>query len=81
MLAQSGMEMSMENRCGSYLQMNQDVVHAECREEGIEVLSYKKAMEKYEPGPGTTTGRPLTRIKMKLQNIGNSILAKRKRSS
>ena len=44
----SGMEMSMENRCGSYLQMNQDVVHAECREEGIEVLSYKKAMEKYD---------------------------------
>src|SRR5208282_5281791 len=47
-LVQSGIELSMENRCGSYLQMNQDVVHAECREEGIEVLSYKKAMEKYD---------------------------------
>ena len=38
----------MENRCGSYLQMNQDVVHAECHQEGIEVLWYKKAMEKYD---------------------------------
>ena len=47
-LVQSGINLSMENRCGSYLQMNQDVVHAECHQEGIEVLSYKKAMEKYD---------------------------------
>ncbi|MGA7797752.1 MAG: SufD family Fe-S cluster assembly protein, partial [Methanoregula sp.] len=47
-LVQSGIELSMENRCGSYLQMNQDVVHAECHQEGIEVLSYRKAMEKYD---------------------------------
>jgi len=47
-LVQSGINLSMEDRCGSYLQMNQDVVHAECHQEGIEVLSYKKAMEKYD---------------------------------
>jgi hypothetical protein len=37
-LAQSGIELGMANRCGSYLQMNQDVMHATCSEEGIEVL-------------------------------------------
>jgi Fe-S cluster assembly scaffold protein SufB len=46
-LAQSGIDLTMKNRCGSYLQMDQDIVHAECEQEGIEVLSYKKAMEKY----------------------------------
>jgi len=46
-LAQSGIDLAMRNRCGSYLQMDQDIVHAECSEEGIEVLSYKRAMEKY----------------------------------
>ena len=46
-LVQSGMDLNSENRCGSYLQMDQDVVHAECRQEGIEVLSYKQAVEKY----------------------------------
>lgn len=47
-LAQSGIDLAMKNRCGSYLQMDQEVVHAECMQEGIEVLSYKKAMEKYD---------------------------------
>lgn len=47
-LAQSGIDLSMANRCGSYLQMDQDIVHAECSAEGIEVLSYRKAMEKYD---------------------------------
>ena len=46
-LAQTGIDLSMANRCGSYLQMDQDVVHTECSAEGIEVLSYGKAMEKY----------------------------------
>jgi Fe-S cluster assembly scaffold protein SufB len=46
-LAQSGIDLTMKNRCGSYLQMDQEIVHAECEQEGIEVLSYKKAMEKY----------------------------------
>jgi Fe-S cluster assembly protein SufB len=47
-LAQSGIDLAMRNRCGSYLQMDQDIVHAECEQEGIEVLPYKKAMEKYD---------------------------------
>ena len=46
-LAQSGIELGMANRCGSYLQMNQDVMHATCSEEGIEVLPYKRALERY----------------------------------
>jgi hypothetical protein len=46
-LAQSGIELGMANRCGSYLQMNQDVMHATCSEEGIDVLPYGLAMEKY----------------------------------
>jgi Fe-S cluster assembly scaffold protein SufB len=46
-LALSGIELGMVNRCGSYLQKNQDVMHATCSESGIEVLSYKVAMEKY----------------------------------
>jgi hypothetical protein len=46
-LAQSGIDLSMNNRCGSFLQMDQDVVHAECSQEGIEILSYAKAFEKY----------------------------------
>ncbi len=47
-LAQSGIDLAMKNRCGSYLQMDQDIVHSECSQEGIEVLTYKKAMEKYD---------------------------------
>jgi len=46
-LTQSGIELTMANRCGSYLQMNQDVVHATCSEQGIEVLSVGAALEKY----------------------------------
>ncbi len=46
-LAQSGIDLAMTNRCGSYLQMDQDIVHSECSAEGIEVLPYKKAFEKY----------------------------------
>jgi len=44
-IVQSGIDFNLENRCGSYLQMDQDVVQSECRQEGIEVLSFKKAME------------------------------------
>ena len=47
-LEQSGIDLAMKNRCGSYLQMDQDIIHAECNQEGIEVLSYKKAFEKYD---------------------------------
>ncbi len=47
-MAQAGFDLGMKNRCGTYLQMDQDIVHAECAEEGIEVLSYKRGMEKYD---------------------------------
>lgn len=46
-LLQSGIELSQANRCGSYLQMDQDVVHASCSESGIEVLSIQAALDKY----------------------------------
>jgi Fe-S cluster assembly scaffold protein SufB len=47
-LAQSGIDLAMGNRCGSYIQMNQDVVQESCREEGIEVLSFGNALKKYD---------------------------------
>lgn len=47
-IEQSGMDLSMANRCGSFLQMDQDIIHAECSDSGIEVLSYKAAMAKYD---------------------------------
>ncbi|HMK15805.1 MAG TPA: SufD family Fe-S cluster assembly protein [Methanomicrobiales archaeon] len=47
-LRQSGIELSMVNRCGSYLQMNQDVQHATCSAEGVEVLSIGEALKRYD---------------------------------
>ena len=47
-LTQVGIDLTTKNRCATYLQMDQDVVQADCGESGIEVLSYKKAMEKYD---------------------------------
>jgi Fe-S cluster assembly scaffold protein SufB len=47
-LAQAGIDLDLKSRCGSYLQMDQDLVHAECGESEIEVLPYKQAMEKYD---------------------------------
>ena len=47
-LQQSGIELSMVNRCGSYLQMNQDVQHATCSAEGVEVLSIADALKRYD---------------------------------
>ncbi len=47
-LSQAGIDLAMKSRCGSFLQIDQDVVHAECGESGIEVLPYKRAMEKYD---------------------------------
>lgn len=47
-LTQAGIDLDLKNRCGSYLQMDQDLVHAECGESEIEVLPYKQAMEKYD---------------------------------
>jgi Fe-S cluster assembly scaffold protein SufB len=47
-LQQSGIELSMINRCGSYMQMNQDVLHATCSAEGVEVLSIADALKRYD---------------------------------
>ena len=47
-LRQSGIELSMINRCGSYLQTNQDVQHATCSAEGVEVLSIADALKRYD---------------------------------
>lgn len=47
-LSQAGIDLAMKSRCGSFLQIDQDVVHSECGQSGIEVLPYKKAMEKYD---------------------------------
>ncbi len=47
-MALVGFEPGMANRCGSYLQMNQDVLHATCAEEGIEVLSIADALSKFK---------------------------------
>ncbi|MDD1670335.1 MAG: SufD family Fe-S cluster assembly protein [Methanomicrobiales archaeon] len=47
-LQQSGIELSMINRCGSYMQMNQDVLHATCSAEGVEVLSIADALMRYD---------------------------------
>jgi len=46
-LAQAGIDLELKSRCGSYLQMDQDMIHAECAESEIEVLPYKLAMEKH----------------------------------
>ncbi|HXW98708.1 MAG TPA: SufD family Fe-S cluster assembly protein [Methanomicrobiales archaeon] len=46
-LQQSGIELSMVNRCGSYMQVNQDVLHATCSAEGVEVLSITDALKRY----------------------------------
>ena len=47
-LSQSGIELDNPgtSRCGSYLQVNQDVVDATCQDESIEVLSFAKALGK-----------------------------------
>jgi Fe-S cluster assembly scaffold protein SufB len=47
-IAQVGIDLTKKNRCGTYLQMDQDIVQEECNESGIEVLSYKRAMEKFD---------------------------------
>jgi Fe-S cluster assembly scaffold protein SufB len=47
-MAQTGINLSLAGRCGSYLQMDQEVMHATCAEEGIEVLSIKEALAKHD---------------------------------
>ncbi len=33
-VAQAGIDLAMKNRCGSYLQIDQDIVQAECSQQG-----------------------------------------------
>ncbi len=47
-LEHSGLDLKMTNRCGSFFQIDQDIVHTSCIEEGIEVLTLVKALQKYE---------------------------------
>lgn len=47
-LTQSGIDLNLGNRCGSYIQMNQDVVQESCSEKGIKVLSIGTALKKYD---------------------------------
>ena len=47
-LSQSGIELTLANRCGSYFQKDQEIVQSTCVEEGIEVLPYALAMKKYD---------------------------------
>lgn len=46
-LAQTGLEVSMKNRSGSFFQMDQEIKQATTLEKGIEVLPIKDALEKY----------------------------------
>ena len=47
-LEQSGIELSSENRCGSFLQTDQDIRHTSCTYEGIEMLPTAEALKKYD---------------------------------
>jgi len=46
-LEQTGLDMTMKKRSGSFFQKDQHIVHAKSEAEGIEVLSLKDALEKY----------------------------------
>ncbi|MDD1653251.1 MAG: SufD family Fe-S cluster assembly protein [Methanomicrobiales archaeon] len=46
-MAQVGIDLAMTSRCGSYLQLNQEVAHATCSESGIEVISTADALMRY----------------------------------
>ncbi|KUG21387.1 MAG: SufD family Fe-S cluster assembly protein [Methanomicrobiaceae archaeon] len=47
-LALTGLDLEMTNRCGSFFQIDQDVVHTSCAAEGIEVIPIAAALEKYD---------------------------------
>ncbi|NLA38641.1 MAG: SufD family Fe-S cluster assembly protein [Methanomicrobiales archaeon] len=47
-LALTGLEVGMQNRCGSFFQIDQNVVQTTCGAEGIEMLPIKAALEKYD---------------------------------
>ena len=47
-LALTGLEVGMQNRCGSFFQIDQNVVQTTCGAEGVEMLPIKAALEKYD---------------------------------
>lgn len=47
-LAITGLELDSLNRCGSFFQIDQEIVHSSCEYEGIEVLTLEGALAKYE---------------------------------
>ncbi len=47
-LALTGLDLGMTNRCGSFFQIDQNVVHTSCAAEGIEILPIAVALEKYD---------------------------------
>ena len=47
-LALTGLEVEMRNRCGSFFQIDQNVVQTTCMAEGVEMLPIKAALEKYD---------------------------------
>jgi len=47
-LARAGVEKSGRERSGSFVQIDQSVVHAKALEKGLEILSIREAMEKYD---------------------------------
>ncbi|HZD43397.1 MAG TPA: SufD family Fe-S cluster assembly protein [Methanomicrobiales archaeon] len=44
----TGLEVDMENRCGSYFQLDQEILQTKCENEGIEMLSLDAALKKYD---------------------------------
>jgi Fe-S cluster assembly scaffold protein SufB len=44
----TGLEVDMKNRSGSFFQIDQEIKQAASTEEGVEVLTIKEALEKYE---------------------------------
>ena len=47
-LTQTGLDVSMENRCGSFFQLDQKILQTTCSAQGVEVLAIEDALEKYD---------------------------------
>lgn len=47
-LTETGLEVGLENRCGSYFQVDQDTVQTTCSGEGVEVIPLQEALERYD---------------------------------
>ncbi|TAJ45665.1 SufB/SufD family protein [Methanofollis fontis] len=47
-LTQTGLEVGLENRCGSFFQMDQEILQTTCSAEGVEVLAIEDALKRYD---------------------------------